>query len=46
VLSKKRKRKEAKEDPNLVVNRRFQCLVAWWPMEGSNAWWPMEGSIV
>jgi len=46
----KRKRKEAREDPNLVVNGMFQCLV----VNGEvfclvangrfQAWWPMQGS--
>jgi hypothetical protein len=33
VLLKKRRRKEVKEDPNLVAIGRFQ---AWWLVEGSN----------
>jgi hypothetical protein len=47
---KRRKRKEVKEEPNSMVNERFQCLVAfqrsnaWWPMGGSNPWWPLKGS--
>jgi hypothetical protein len=28
---KRKRRKEVKEDPNLVANGRFQCL---WPFEG------------
>jgi hypothetical protein len=28
ALLKKRKRKEVKEDPNLMANGRFHCLVA------------------
>jgi hypothetical protein len=28
VLLKRRKRKKVKEDPNLVANGRFKCLVA------------------
>ncbi len=40
---KKRRRKEVKENPNLVALGRFQ---AWWPMEGSNDWWPLGKHLV
>jgi hypothetical protein len=46
---KRRRRKEVKEDPNLVAIGRFQAWwpmkkhFAWWLMESSNVWWPLEG---
>jgi hypothetical protein len=40
VPLEKRRRKEAREDPNLVANGRFQCLVA---LGRFHALWPLEG---
>jgi hypothetical protein len=36
----KKRRKDVRENPNLVANERFQCLVVLGRLQ---AWWPLKG---